>query len=543
MLGSGHSGLNALTQHMNSQMGRAVDLGDQMFPPPKKDLKTEKQSMMDLIAKANSRPNTDGGSKGSMAAMIAKANQRKSKSSHGAPNEEEKKQRPVPNWKANQIIDYYLKQGGTEIHRSDEEVLYNTKTLDMDYYKAINSKGSYKGFTEMQDAFKILNNGSASEVIQVDQLENVLGQWGERLHRNEMKEFLAVADPRGIGSVRYNDFLQFVTKLRIKPLESNSRLYNNDDDIVGTMKKKRLHHEQVVRSRVEKLNACNCFETRHNLTVFCSYFEYVVAPQVLTELRAKEKERTERHRLLDSRKKWREEEERAQHEKERLEHERIRAADRKKNVRPTDISDHRQFDKPQSHQRRTRRDLEASKNNDAPYSALDAGGDNDKPYSHSSARGSAVKRERGASPSRGQSPNGGNSVLSQLQKAYGSSQEGPTRRKRPGASGSTPRGKGGTPRSREPSPRPGRREPSPRPQGSTPRVNNSREGTPRQRRPSQSPGGSNEKRGGSSGKKRSGSGNMRRSGSSGTLRDAGRRSLQRSGSSQGESQSPQYTGF
>ncbi len=246
VLGSGHSGLNALTQHMNTQLGRAVDLGNQMFPPPKKDFKAEKKSMIDLINKANSRPSTDGGGKGSMAAMIAKANQRKLKSSSGA-EEKIKKKRPVPNWKANQIINYYLKQGGTELHRSDEEVLYNTKTLDMDYYKAINSKGSYKNLTEMQDAFKILNNGSSSDVIQVGQLENVLGQWGEKLHRNEMKEFLAVADPRGIGSVRYSDFLQFVTKLRIKPLESNSRLYNGEDDIVGSMKEKRLHHEQVVR--------------------------------------------------------------------------------------------------------------------------------------------------------------------------------------------------------------------------------------------------------------------------------------------------------
>ena len=61
-----------------------------------------------------------------------------------------------------------------------------------------------------------------------------------------MKEFLTVADPRGIGSVRYNDFLKFVTKLRIKPLESNNKLYNTEDDIIGNMKKKRLHHEQVV---------------------------------------------------------------------------------------------------------------------------------------------------------------------------------------------------------------------------------------------------------------------------------------------------------
>ena len=251
MLGSGHRGLNELTKHMNTQLGRDVDLGEQMFPAPKKDLKKEKLAMSELIAKANSRPKTDDGTKGSLASMVAQANARKSKSSSGSKTaeletEEAKKKRSIPNWKSKQIIDYYLKHGGTEMHRSKEEVLYNTKTLDMDYYKAINSKGSYKSFTEMQDAFRILNKGSNSEVIQVEQLEGVLSQWGEKLHRNEMKEFLTVADPRGIGSVRYNDFLKFVTKLRIKPLESNNKLYNTEDDIIGNMKKKRLHREQVV---------------------------------------------------------------------------------------------------------------------------------------------------------------------------------------------------------------------------------------------------------------------------------------------------------
>ena len=96
---------------------------------------------------------------------------------------------------------------------------------------------------------------------------------------------------------------------------------------------------------------------------------------MLTELRAKEKERAERHRLLDSRKKWREE--RAQQEKNQKENERICGVDRTKNVRPTDISDRRQFDKPQKHQRRNWRDLEARQANDAPYSALEAGGGND----------------------------------------------------------------------------------------------------------------------------------------------------------------------
>ena len=258
---------------------------------------------------------------------------------------------------------------------------------------------------------------------------------------------------------------------------------------------------------------------------------------MLTELRAKEKERAERHRLLDSRKKWREEEERAQQEKNQKENERICGVDRTKNVRPTDISDRRQFDKPQKHQRRNWRDLEARQANDAPYSALEAGGGNDTPYSHSSARGGADKTDS----ARGKSPNGENSVLSQLQKAYGSSQEGPVRRKRPGASGTTPRQKDGISRTRDP---------SPRPRGSTPRVEVSesghlREGTPRLRA-SPSPGRSKvrHRASASSGKRHSdgGGGNMRRLKSSGILREAGKRHfLQRPASSAEDS--PQYTRF
>ena len=223
-------------------------------------------------------------------------------------------------------------------------------------------------------------------------------------------------------------------------------------------------------------------------------------------------------------------------EKERRDNDRAHALDRARNVRPTDISDSRQLGSPFKGERKrtSKRDLEARRNNPKPYSALDAGGDNDQPYSHASARGSHTRKGN----SRDASPNGGNSVLSQLQKAYGNSNDGSLRRKRPGASsGGTPRTKDGTPRSRDPSPRPQGRDPSPRPQGSTPRDESllrsrgrsrSRDGTPKQRR------SSGRRNGGGSG---NGSDFRRSESASSTLRDAGRRSLSSSG------QAASYTGF
>ena len=275
------------------------------------------------------------------------------------------------------------------------------------------------------------------------------------------------------------------------------------------------------------------------LACYFSHYSHATrnfSSQVLAELRTKEKERVERHKLLDSRRKWREEEERKQVEKERRYNDRAHALDRARNVRPTDISDSRQLGSPFKGERKrtSKRDLEARRNNPKPYSALDAGGDNDQPYSHASARGSHTRKGN----SRDASPNGGNSVLSQLQKAYGNSNDGNLRRKRPGASsGGTPRTKDGTPRSRDPSPRPQGRDPSPRPQGSTPRDESllrsrgrsrSRDGTPKQRR------SSGRRNGGGSG---NGSDFRRSESASSTLRDAGRRSLSSSG------QAASYTGF
>ena len=121
------------------------------------------------------------------------------------------------------------------------------------------------------------------------------------------------------------------------------------------------------------------------LACYFSHYSHATrnfSSQVLAELRTKEKERVERHKLLDSRRKWREEEERKQLEKERRDNDRAHALDRARNVRPTDISDSRQLGSPFKGERKrtSKRDLEARRNNPKPYSALDAGGDNDQPW-------------------------------------------------------------------------------------------------------------------------------------------------------------------
>lgn len=61
-----------------------------------------------------------------------------------------------------------------------------------------------------------------------------------------MKQFLAVADPKGLGVVRYKDLINFMVRERLEPLHHPAKLFNEDDDVAGRLKKNRLQYEEQV---------------------------------------------------------------------------------------------------------------------------------------------------------------------------------------------------------------------------------------------------------------------------------------------------------
>ena len=74
----------------------------------------------------------------------------------------------------------------------------------------------------------------------MEQLSSLLKDFGEKLHPQEMDEFVRTGDPDKTGFVRVADFVARLCRNRMRPLQHRSHMWNEEDDAIGQKRKDRI---------------------------------------------------------------------------------------------------------------------------------------------------------------------------------------------------------------------------------------------------------------------------------------------------------------